>query len=88
MAESAVKCLGCGWYTPVVAAVALAALPSAVYAQVAQPQVGEIEEVVVTATKRSERIQDVPFSVAAKTAEDITRASAGGIEDLARGFAG
>lgn len=47
-----------------------------------------IEEIVVTATKRSARIQDVPFSVAAKTGEEIARAGAKGLEDLALGFAG
>ena len=88
MVENAVKCPAYRACAPIVAGVALAALPSAAGAQVAQPEAGEIEEVVVTATKRSERIQDVPFSVAAKTAQDITRASASGIEDLARGFAG
>ncbi|MDE0246029.1 MAG: TonB-dependent receptor plug domain-containing protein, partial [Gammaproteobacteria bacterium] len=49
---------------------------------------GVIEEIVVTATKRSARIQDVPFSVAAKTGEEIARSGARGIEDLALGFAG
>ena len=47
----------------------------------------EIEEIVVTATKRSARIQDVPFSVAAKTERELARAGAAGLEDLARGFA-
>ncbi len=87
MVESAVKRHGCRWRWPV-AAFALAALPAAAQAQAAQQTAGEVEEVVVTATKRSARIQDVPFSVAAKTAEEVTRAGAGGIEDLARGFAG
>ena len=87
MVESVVKRHGCRWRWPV-AAFALAALPATAQAQAAQQEAGEIEEVVVTATKRSARIQDVPFSVAAKTAEEMTRAGAGGIEDLARGFAG
>ena len=88
MVESAVKCLGYGWRLPVVASIALAVLPASVDAQVVQQQAGEIEEVVVTATKRSARIQDVPFSVTAKTAAAMTRAGAKGIEDLARGFVG
>ena len=70
------------------AAFALAAWPAVVDAQTVAQEAGEIEEVVVTATKRSARIQDVPFSVAAKTAQEISRTGAGGIEDLARGFAG
>ena len=87
MVESVVKRHGCRWRWPV-AAFALAALPATAQAQAAQHEAGEIEEVVVTATKRSARIEDVPFSVAAKTAGELTRAGAGGIEDLARGFAG
>ena len=57
-------------------------------AQSTLQEAGVIEEIVVTATKRSARIQDVPFSVAAKTGEEIARAGARGIEDLALGFAG
>ena len=48
----------------------------------------EIEEIVVTATKRSSTIRDVPFSVAAQTGEDIARSGASNIEELSRGFAG
>lgn len=57
-------------------------------AQSPAPEASVIEEIVVTATKRSARIQDVPFSVAAKTGEEIARSGATGIEDLALGFAG
>jgi outer membrane receptor protein involved in Fe transport len=46
------------------------------------------EEILVTATKRSLAIQDVPFSVNAQTAEDIDRTGSGSIEDLARNVAG
>ena len=88
MLDGAVKCHGPGWCPRIVAAFAIAALPATAPAQAPQQAAGEIEEVVVTATKRNARIQDVPFSVAAKTAEEITRTGAGGIEDLARGFAG
>ena len=57
-------------------------------AQSPAPVEGVIEEIVVTATKRSARIQDVPFSVAATTGEEIARSGATGIEDLSLGFAG
>ena len=57
-------------------------------AQTPQLGTGVIEEIVVTSTKRSARIQDVPFSVAAKTGEEIARAGASNIEDLSRNFAG
>ena len=46
------------------------------------------EEILVTATKRSSRVQDVPFSINAQTAEDIQRANAGNIEDVSRNVAG
>ena len=67
---------------------AAAGITAAAGAQTLQLGTGEIEEIVVTSTKRSARIQDVPFSVAAKTGEEITRAGASNIEDLSRGFAG
>ena len=44
--------------------------------------------VIVTATKRNETIQDVPFSINAQTAEDIARTGAGNLEDVARSVAG
>jgi iron complex outermembrane recepter protein len=46
------------------------------------------EEIVVTATKREQSIQDVPFSVNAQTQEDIQRSGAGNLEDLSRNVAG
>ena len=57
-------------------------------AEEAVPSEEDIEEIVVTATKRSERIQDVPISVAAKTGQEIANTGIQGIEDLALGFAG
>jgi iron complex outermembrane receptor protein len=49
---------------------------------------GALEDVVVTAQKRSSSLQDVPFSVAATTDEQIRNAGAGSIVDLARNVAG
>jgi outer membrane receptor protein involved in Fe transport len=46
------------------------------------------DEIVVTATKRASRIQDVPFSINAQTEEDIQRANATTIEDISRNVAG
>ncbi|HVM37264.1 MAG TPA: TonB-dependent receptor [Sphingomicrobium sp.] len=46
------------------------------------------DEIVVTATKRASRIQDVPFSINAQTQEDIQRANAQNIEDISRNVAG
>ncbi|HVL29876.1 MAG TPA: TonB-dependent receptor, partial [Sphingomicrobium sp.] len=46
------------------------------------------EEILVTATKRASRVQDVPFSINAQTQEDIQRANATTIEDISRNVAG
>ncbi|WP_405232470.1 TonB-dependent receptor [Lentisalinibacter salinarum] len=54
----------------------------------AQAQQETIEEVVVTATKRESRIQDVPFSINVQTQEDIRRLGATDLEELSRSIAG
>jgi iron complex outermembrane recepter protein len=41
-------------------------------------------EIIVTAQKRATSLQDVPFSIAAVTAEDLTTSGAGNIVELAR----
>src|SRR5262245_45458512 len=43
----------------------------------------DIDEVLVTATKRSTTLQEVPFSVAALTAEDLKESGATNIVDVA-----
>ncbi len=48
----------------------------------------EIEEIVVTATKRASTIQDVPFSINAQSQEDIQRSGATNLEELSRNVAG
>src|SRR5690242_5523641 len=45
-------------------------------------------EIIVTATKRASRVQDVPFSINAQTQADIERANAQTIEDISRNVAG
>jgi len=45
-------------------------------------------EIIVTATKRASRVQEVPFSINAQTQEDIQRAHAQTLEDLSRNVAG
>ena len=47
-----------------------------------------IERIVVTATKRESRLQDVPFSINAQTEEDIRKSGAVTLEDLSRNVAG
>jgi len=58
------------------------------FAQNVAAQESEIEEVVVTATKRSSTIRDVPFSINAQTQQDIQRSGATNIEELSRNIAG
>lgn len=45
-------------------------------------------DIIVTATKRATRVQDVPFSINAQTQEDIQRAHAQTLEDISRNVAG
>ena len=47
-----------------------------------------IEEVVVTATKRSTTVREVPFSLNVQTGSDIQRAGISNIEELSRHIAG
>ncbi|MBB3047848.1 iron complex outermembrane receptor protein [Litorivivens lipolytica] len=55
---------------------------------IAQTQQAVLEEVVVTARKRSETLQDVPFSIAAKTEGQLRRSGATNLETMADGVAG
>lgn len=71
------------------AATSLAAVfgaPSVVLAQ--DPVVTEVEEVIVTGSRRASTVQDVPFSINAQTQEDIQRSGAVNLEDLSRNVAG
>lgn len=47
-----------------------------------------IEEIVVTAQKREETLQDVPFSIAAQTEEALRKTGAVTMEDISRNVAG
>jgi iron complex outermembrane receptor protein len=44
--------------------------------------------IIVTATKRDQTIQDVPFSINAQTADDIQKSGSNSLEDVARNVAG
>ena len=75
------------------AGASIAALIGSGNAATAQTSSGGVEaeantEIIVTATKRAETIQDVPFSINAQTEEDIQRSGATTIEDLSRRVAG
>ncbi len=54
----------------------------------AQPASTETGEIIVTATKRSEAIERVPFSINAQTQADIERSNATTLEGLSRNVAG
>ena len=66
------KLLKFGHYLLNSAAIAALAVPAAVAAQEAE-SFSAIEEIVVTAQKRSEAVQDVPIAISAFTAETIDR---------------
>lgn len=64
----------------ILAASVVALLPNVSYAQ--------LEEVLVTATKREASVQDLPFSVNAQSEQEIQRQNASSLEDLSRNVAG
>ncbi|WCL53611.1 TonB-dependent receptor [Gimibacter soli] len=70
--------------------VALVAVPmtTAASAQDTTARSADFEEIVVTSRKRSETLQDVPFSVNAKTEEQLRNSGATGLADMARNVAG
>src|SRR5690349_19728348 len=45
-------------------------------------------EIIVTATKRASRVQEVPFSINAQTQQDLQRENAQTLEDISRHVAG
>ena len=69
-------------------AVAAVLLAHAAQAADAPPPSTMLEEIVVTAQKRSTSLQDVPFSVSATSQDQIVNSGAGNIVDLARNIAG
>ncbi len=63
-------------------------LATAVISMVPAVSHAQLEEVVVTATKREASIQDLPFSINAQTEAEIQRQNATSLEDLSRNIAG
>ena len=62
------------------------AFPTAVLAQ--QSDADAIDEIIVTAQKRATSLQDVPFSVAAMSGDQIRESGASNIVELARNVSG
>jgi iron complex outermembrane receptor protein len=62
-------------------ALCAAGLPILAIAQDAQPQ---LEEVLVTAQKRAENVQDVPLAIAVVTGDQLVKANVNGFADMSR----
>jgi iron complex outermembrane receptor protein len=71
-----------------IALAVLTALPAAVSAQQQQDDDRAIQEIIVTATKRESSLQDVPFSVAAMTGDQIRDSGSSNLVSLARNIGG
>src|SRR6267142_2181916 len=70
----------------VAAALGLGTAPA--YAESANPTALQLDELVVTARKREERVQDVPMSVTALSSSVLTRSNARDVKDVLRQVAG
>ena len=67
---------------------ALALTATSAHAQEVEEADGDSDIIIVTATKRDQAIQDVPFSINAQTQEDIQKSGANSLEDISRNVAG
>ncbi|PLW81325.1 TonB-dependent receptor [Kineobactrum sediminis] len=63
-------------------------LAATIAAAVPTVSLAQLEEVLVTATKREASAQDLPFSINAQSAADIRRTGATNLEELSRNVAG
>jgi iron complex outermembrane recepter protein len=66
------------------AAAVMAATPGAASAQAQAADSAQLEEIIVTSTKRAERLQDVPVSVTAVTADVLERNNVRELGDLVK----
>jgi len=70
---------------PLALAVGAVLLPPSALAQ--QPRSGALEEIVVTARKREESLQDLPLSVSAVTGENLRKTLVSDLDDAQQGMA-
>jgi iron complex outermembrane receptor protein len=61
---------------------AFAALATGAYAQTAAAPAATLDEVIVTAQRRTEKLQDVPISITAVTGETLTKSGVQSFRDL------
>ena len=66
----------------------LALAPTMASAQEAQNQTFGVDDIVVTASRRSESLQDVPLAISALSGDSLSRMGADRIEDLAQSAPG
>lgn len=76
-----------GFRTQLLAGIAAVSIAAPAMAQEATDE-NAGNEIVVTATKRNETIQDVPFSINAQTAEAMQKNGSTSLEDVSRNVAG
>ena len=76
-----------GFRIHLLAGIAAVSIAAPAMAQEATDE-GAGNEIVVTATKRNETIQDVPFSINAQTAEAMQKNGSASLEDVSRNVAG
>ncbi len=69
------------WLCGSLSALAFASAPAAAQDAVAEDESAGVGDIVVTAQRREERLQDVPISISAFTATDLKR---GAVEDISR----
>jgi outer membrane receptor protein involved in Fe transport len=71
-------------HTPLAAGIALALHAPGAMAQQSEPQIGRIEEVIVTATRRAESVQDVPYNINVISPDMLTVTGVSDASSLAR----
>src|SRR5690606_8570285 len=77
-----------GFSRPFLLAITTTTITALATGMPAHAQQQQIEEIIVTSTKRETTVQDVPFSINVQTQQDIQRSGASNLEELSRNIAG